>query len=93
MPFDESSKIWKNGRMIPWKEATIHLAAHVIHYGSGVFEGIRCYKNKKGSAVFRLKDHLRRLIHSAKIYRMDIAEMGQFMIASRGHVRAWSTWS
>ena len=72
MPFDESSKIWKNGRMIPWKEATIHLAAHVIHYGSGVFEGIRCYKNDKGSAIFRLKEHLRRLIHSAKIYRMDI---------------------
>jgi branched-chain amino acid aminotransferase len=72
MPFDESSKIWKNGRMIPWQEATIHIASHVIHYGSGVFEGIRCYRNKKGSAVFRLEDHLRRLIHSAKIYRMDI---------------------
>jgi branched-chain amino acid aminotransferase len=72
MAFDESLKIWKNGRMIPWKEATVHLAAHVIHYGSGVFEGIRCYKNRNGSAVFRLEDHIRRLIHSAKIYRMNI---------------------
>ena len=72
MAFDESSQIWKNGRMIPWKEATVHLAAHVIHYGSGVFEGIRCYRNKKGSAVFRLQDHLRRLIQSAKIYRIEI---------------------
>jgi branched-chain amino acid aminotransferase len=72
MAFDESSKIWKNGTMVPWKDATIHLAAHVIHYGSGVFEGIRCYKMKKGSAIFRLEDHVRRLLHSAKIYRMAV---------------------
>jgi branched-chain amino acid aminotransferase len=72
MPFDESSQIWKNGRMIPWKDATIHLASHVIHYGSGVFEGIRCYRTKKGPAIFRLEDHVRRLLQSAKIYRMDV---------------------
>jgi branched-chain amino acid aminotransferase len=72
MPFDESSQIWKNGRMVPWKDATIHIASHVIHYGSGVFEGIRCYRTNKGSAVFRLEDHVRRLLQSAKIYRMDV---------------------
>lgn len=72
MPFDESAKIWKNGKMIPWKDATIHLASHVVHYGSNVFEGIRCYKTKKGSAIFRLEDHIRRLYDSAKIYRMPV---------------------
>lgn len=72
MPFDESAKIWKNGNWIPWKDATIHLASHVVHYGSGVFEGIRCYKTKKGSAIFRLEDHIRRLYDSAKIYRMPV---------------------
>ncbi len=72
MAFDESAKIWKNGRFISWKDATIHLASHVIHYGSSVFEGIRCYKTPKGSAIFRLKEHTERLFNSAKIYRMDI---------------------
>jgi branched-chain amino acid aminotransferase len=73
MAFDEKSKIWKNGKIIDWKEATIHMASHVIHYGSSVFEGARCYKTRKGSAVFRLKDHTRRLFDSAKIYRMPIS--------------------
>jgi len=72
MAFDETAKIWKNGKMIAWKEATIHLASHVIHYGSSVFEGTRCYKTKKGSAIFRLTDHNQRLINSAKIYKMTI---------------------
>ena len=72
MAFDEKSKIWKNGKIIDWKEATIHMASHVIHYGSSVFEGARCYKTRKGSAIFRLKDHTRRLFDSAKIYRMPI---------------------
>jgi branched-chain amino acid aminotransferase len=70
--FDEKAKIWKNGSFIDWKDATIHLASHVIHYGSSVFEGIRCYQTKKGSAIFRLKDHNRRFFLSAKIYRMPI---------------------
>jgi branched-chain amino acid aminotransferase len=70
--FDESVKIWKNGEFINWKDATIHLASHVVHYGSSVFEGTRCYKAKKGSAIFRLADHNQRLIHSAKIYRMEV---------------------
>ncbi|MFH1941269.1 MAG: branched-chain amino acid transaminase [bacterium] len=73
MAFDESAKIWKNGRFVDWKDATIHLASHVIHYGSSVFEGTRCYKTKKGeSAIFRLNDHNQRLFNSAKIYRMTI---------------------
>jgi len=72
MGFDENAKVWKNGKVIEWKDATIHLASHVIHYGSSVFEGIRCYKTKKGSAVFRLKEHTERLFNSAKIYRIDI---------------------
>jgi branched-chain amino acid aminotransferase len=72
MPFDESSKIWKDGKWIPWKDATIHIASHVVHYGSSVFEGIRCYKTQKGSAIFRLEDHIRRLFDSAKVYRIPI---------------------
>lgn len=70
MGFDESSKVWKNGELIPWSQATLHVASHVVHYGSSVFEGIRCYKVKNGSAIFRLTDHLQRLLASAKIYRM-----------------------
>jgi branched-chain amino acid aminotransferase len=72
MAFDESLKIWKNGKMIPWREATLHVASHVVHYGSSVFEGIRCYATEKGSAIFRLEEHVRRLYDSAKIYRMPI---------------------
>jgi len=72
MAFDETSKIWMNGEFINWKDATIHLGSHVIHYGSSVFEGTRCYKTNNGSAIFRLNDHNQRLINSAKIYRMTI---------------------
>jgi branched-chain amino acid aminotransferase len=72
MAFDESLKIWKNGEMVPWREATLHVASHVVHYGSSVFEGIRCYATGKGSAIFRLEEHVRRLYDSAKIYRMPI---------------------
>lgn len=65
-----AKKIWHNGKFINWNEAQIHVMSHVIHYGTSVFEGIRCYKNKKGSAIFRLPEHVRRLLNSAKIYRM-----------------------
>ncbi len=71
MGFSGTGKIWMNGRLVEWQDATIHLASHVVHYGSGVFEGIRCYDTPRGSAVFRLDAHLRRLIDSARIYRMD----------------------
>jgi len=67
-----SKSIWFNGRLIPWDEARIHVLSHVVHYGSSVFEGIRCYEQPSGSAVFRLKDHVRRLFDSARIYRMEL---------------------
>jgi branched-chain amino acid aminotransferase len=73
MAFPGTGKIWMNGKLIDWKDATIHVASHVIHYGSGVFEGARCYKTPRGSACFRLDAHMRRLQHSMKIYRMDYA--------------------
>lgn len=71
-PQDEQGKIWFSGKFVDWKDATIHVMSHVIHYGSAVFEGLRCYDTAKGPATFRLKDHVRRLFDSAKIYRMDI---------------------
>jgi len=71
MAFPGTGKIWMNGKLVEWKDATIHIASHVIHYGSGVFEGARCYKTPRGSACFRLDAHMRRLQLSAKIYRME----------------------
>ncbi len=65
-----AEKIWHNGQFIPWDEAKIHVMSHVVHYGTSVFEGIRCYKTKQGSAIFRLPEHIKRLFNSAKIYRM-----------------------
>jgi len=73
MSLPKSDKIWMNGKLVPWDEATIHIGAHVIHYGSSAFEGIRCYKTPEGSAVFRLDEHVDRLYNSAKIYRMEPA--------------------
>ncbi|MBD3867623.1 MAG: branched-chain amino acid transaminase [Acidobacteria bacterium] len=67
-----SKSIWFNGKLIPWDEARVHVLSHVIHYGSSVFEGIRCYEQPVGSAAFRLEDHIRRLFDSARIYRMEI---------------------
>ncbi len=73
MAFPGTGKIWMNGKLVDWKDANVHIATHVIHYGSGVFEGARCYATPKGSACFRLDAHMRRLQHSAKIYRMEYA--------------------
>ena len=72
MAIPQSDKIWFNGEMVDWAEARVHVLAHALHYGSSVFEGVRCYDTKSGSAVFRLQDHINRLFDSAKIYRMDI---------------------
>jgi branched-chain amino acid aminotransferase len=72
MPIQTTSKIWHNGQLIPWEQATIHVMSHVVHYGSSVFEGIRCYGQPQGSAVFRLPEHMQRLLDSARIYRMEI---------------------
>ena len=71
MSFTGSGKIWMNGSMVEWADAKIHIASHVVHYGSAVFEGARCYDTPRGSACFQLDAHMRRLIDSAKIYRMD----------------------
>ncbi|MEO0071034.1 MAG: branched-chain amino acid transaminase [candidate division WOR-3 bacterium] len=68
----KSKFIWMNGEYVLWQEAKIHICSHVIHYGTGVFEGLRCYKTPNGPAIFRLKDHTDRLFNSAKIYRMEI---------------------
>ncbi len=71
MGFSGTGKIWMNGKIVDWKDANIHIASHVIHYGSAVFEGARCYSTPKGSMFFRLDAHMRRLYDSARVYRMD----------------------
>jgi len=72
-----TEKIWHNGRFIAWDEAKIHVLSHVVSYGSSVFEGIRCYDTAAGPAIFRLKEHVRRLVDSARIYRMDTFKFTQ----------------
>ena len=72
MSFPGTGKIWMNGKLVDWNNATIHVASHVVHYGSAVFEGARCYETKQGPACFRLDAHMRRLYDSARIYRMEI---------------------
>jgi branched-chain amino acid aminotransferase len=71
MPLTKTEKIWHNGKFIRWDDAKIHVLSHVIHYGSAVFEGIRCYESANGPAIFRLREHMQRLVHSGHIYRMD----------------------
>src|SRR3954451_17965971 len=65
--------IWHNGKMIKWDDAKIHVLSHVVNYGSSLFEGIRCYELPSGPAIFRLPEHMQRLINSSKIYRMELA--------------------
>lgn len=71
MGFTEQGHIWMNGRLVAWKDATIHVATHALHYGTGIFEGIRAYATKDGSAVYRLPEHMRRLYDSCRVYRME----------------------
>ena len=71
MAFAGTGKIWMNGTLVDWADAKIHVGSHVVHYGSGVFEGARCYNTPRGSACFRLDAHMRRLFDSCKIYRME----------------------
>ena len=63
--------VWHDGEFINWTDARVHVMSHVLHYGSSIFEGIRCYSTKQGPAIFRLREHMQRLLNSAKIYRMD----------------------
>lgn len=72
MPIQPTEKIWHNGKWISWDDAKIHVLAHVVSYGSAVFEGIRCYETTQGPAIFRLREHMQRLINSARIYRMEL---------------------
>lgn len=72
MAIKEAKYIWRDGEMIPWKDATIHALSHVVHYGSCVFEGIRAYATENGPAFFRLDEHLQRMLDSARIYRMEV---------------------
>ncbi len=72
MPIEKSEFIWMNGEFVPWDDAKIHVLSHVVHYGTAVFEGLRCYSTERGPAILRLKEHTERLFNSAKIYRMDI---------------------
>lgn len=89
MGFPTNGLIWMNGSLVKWADATIHVASHVIHYGSAVFEGARCYDTPKGSACFRLDAHTARLYNSAKIYRMPIRfEMGTLNAAILETIRA-----
>ena len=70
MPIPATQFIWFNGKLVPWEKATVHVLSHALHYGSSVFEGVRAYETPKGVAIFRLRDHTRRLFDSAKIYRI-----------------------
>ena len=73
MSLPKTEKIWHNGKFIRWDDAMIHVLSHVVSYGSAVFEGIRCYETAQGPAIFRLREHMQRLLNSAHIYRMDVA--------------------
>ena len=72
MPITPTNKIWMNGALVDWEDARIHVLTHTLHYGTGVFEGIRAYETDRGPAVFRLTEHMVRLHNSAKILMMDI---------------------
>jgi branched-chain amino acid aminotransferase len=91
-----SKTIWMNGKMVPWESATVHVMAHALHYGSSVFEGMRCYATPAGRAIFRLQAHIRRLFDSAKVYRMEIpyseqeiCEASRQLIVENGLERAY----
>ncbi len=72
MAIQKTEKIWHNGKFIAWEDATLHVMSHVVHYGSSVFEGIRCYALPSGPAIFRATEHMQRLVDSARIYRTDL---------------------
>jgi branched-chain amino acid aminotransferase len=93
MAIQKTDKIWYNGKLINWDDATIHVMSHVVHYGSSVFEGIRCYELPSGPAIFRADDHMQRLLDSAKVYRMDLPftreEIVRGMVDTISHNGVW----
>jgi branched-chain amino acid aminotransferase len=88
LPIEPVSKIWMNGALVPWEDARIHVLSHALHYGTGVFEGMRAYETDRGPAVFRLGDHLRRLGRSAHIYKIRLPYSIQEMAAASKEVIA-----
>ena len=82
----ESELIWHNGEFVAWEDAKVHVLTHGLHYGTGVFEGIRCYETERGPAIFRHIEHLERLERSAKLYYMDLPYTRR--AAARRHARA-----
>jgi branched-chain amino acid aminotransferase len=93
MAIQKTDKIWHNGKLINWEDATIHVMSHVVHYGSSVFEGIRCYAPPSGPAIFRATEHIQRLVDSAKVYRIDVPftrdEIIKGMLEMVGHNGLW----
>jgi len=81
---DRDGFIWHDGKLVPWREATIHVLTHSLHYGLAVFEGIRAYRTEVGTAIFRLNEHIDRLLDSAKIYEMKIPFSRQQLIDACG---------
>ena len=81
MAIEKTEKIWHNGKLVAWDEAQIHVMAHVVNYGSSVFEGVRCYALPGGPAIFRAQEHARRLLDSAKIYRIDVDYSAEDLVA------------
>src|SRR3954462_15825489 len=71
-PLGRTTKIWRDGALVDWNDATIHVMSHVVHYGSSVFEGMRCYETPNGGAMFRAREHMRRLHDSSRIYRIPL---------------------
>jgi branched-chain amino acid aminotransferase len=89
MPIAKMDYIWFNGELVEWDKATIHVLSHVVHYGTSFFEGIRCYETPKGTAIFRLTPHMRRLVDSARIYRTEIPySLDDLVAAVKATVRA-----
>ena len=93
MSIQKTDKIWHNGKFIAWDDATLHVMSHVVHYGSSVFEGIRCYALPTGPAIFRATEHMQRLIDSARIYRIDVPftseEIMSAMVELVSHNGVW----
>jgi branched-chain amino acid aminotransferase len=93
MPLQKTEKIWHKGKLIRWEDANIHVMSHVIHYGSSVFEGVRCYAPPSGPAIFRAQEHIQRLLDSAKVYRMDVGFGLEELVAAMGDlVRTNGVW-
>src|ERR1700682_2191026 len=86
MSIQKTEKIWHNGKLIPWDSAQIHVMSHVIHYGSSVFEGVRCYALPAGPAIFRAREHMQRLLDSAQSYLIDADMVVEVLIAGMAEV-------